>query len=302
MSEVPSTIRQDLFDAAFLGRIEQLALLARRMASSGMRAQRRSKTIGSGIEFADHRAYAAGDDLRRVDWTLLARTDRLQLRLYEEEEDLSVWFLIDRSLSMSMAPAGGVHLLDRALQVAAALAYISLTNLDRVAVVALGQSEPPMRPVRGRQQFFRILRELSAIVPEGPTHLQASLDAFLRSQPRKGLVVLISDFYDPDGLGATLRDLAVRGYEVMVLHLTDQSLLNADVQGDLALIDVETGQERELVLTPALMQQYRLAFEEFTAEIQAMARQVGARCLHVDVSQAFDDVVMRIFRAGGFLR
>jgi hypothetical protein len=111
----------------------------------------------------------------------------------------------------------------------------------------------------------------------------------------------VSDFYDPTGLGDGLRDLSVRGFEPMVLHLTDRSLLDADVQGDLSLVDIETGEVREIVLTPDLMQRYRDAFEQFSAEIERAARQVGARCLHVDVSVPFDEVVMKVFRAGGFL-
>jgi uncharacterized protein (DUF58 family) len=295
-------IRTDLFDASFLGRVEQLALVARRMATSGQRAHRRAKKVGSGLEFADHRDYDVGDDPKNIDWSLYARTERLQLRQFEEEEDLSVWFLVDRSASMAMAPEGTVHLLDRALQVSAALSYIALSNLDRVAVVPFGESAaPPMRPLRGRQQFFRILRTLSGIRPQGRTALRQSIEAFTRHQPRPGLAVLVSDFYDPTGLGDGLRDLSVRGFEPMVLHLTDRSLLDADVQGDLSLVDIETGEVREIVLTPDLMQRYRDAFEQFSAEIERAARQVGARCLHVDVSVPFDEVVMKVFRAGGFL-
>ena len=125
----PRAIRDDLFDAAFLGRVEQLALLARRMASSGQRAQRRTRKSGSGLEFADHREYTPGDDPRGIDWNLYARSERLNLKQYEEEEDLSVWFLLDRSSSMTMAPEGVPTLFDRALQVTAALSYISLSNL-----------------------------------------------------------------------------------------------------------------------------------------------------------------------------
>ncbi len=297
-----SALRTDLFDAGFLGRVEQLALLARRMATSGQRAQRRSRKVGSGIEFADHRDFAPGDEPRSIDWSLFARTRRLQLRLYEEEEDLRVYFLVDRSLSMDMAPAGQPTLLDRALQVTAALSYIALSNLDRVAVVPFAQGvAAPMSPVRGRNQFFHILRLLSAIAPAGRTSIVASLAAFVRHQPRPGLCVILSDFYDPTGLGNALRDLSLRGFEPMVLHLCDRTLLDTTVAGDFALVDCETGEERELCLTPALMARYREAFAQFSEEIHRAARQVGARCLTVDLSQSFDDVVMKVFRTGGFL-
>ena len=295
-------IRDDLFDAAFLGRVEQLALLARRMASAGTRANRRSRVVGSGIEFADHRGYSPGDDLRSVDWKLFARTERLNLRLYEEEEDLSVYFLIDQSTSMTMAPDGEHTLLERALQVSAALSYIALSNLDRVAVVPFADKiAAPMRPVRGRSQFFKILRVLSAVPPGGQTDIQAAFNGWLRTQPRPGLAVVISDFFDAKGLGDALHLLAYRGFEPMVLQLVDRTLLEADVQGDLALIDSETGETREIVLTPQLLARYRAAFEVLGHEVQRAASAVGARCLQVDLSVPFDDVVMRIFRAGGFL-
>jgi len=295
-------MRSDLFDAAFLGRVEQLALMARRMASSGQRAQRRSRKVGSGIEFADHRDFSPGDDPRSIDWSLFARTRRLQLRLYEEEEDLRIYFLIDRSLSMAMAPADQPTLLDRALQVTAALSYISLANLDRVAVVPFAQGvAAPMSPLRGRNQFFHILRILSQVQAAGRTSIEASLRAFVRHQPRPGLCVLLSDFYDPTGLGTALRDLSLRGFEPMVLHLCDHALLDTSVAGDFALVDCETGEERELCLTPALMARYREAFEQFSADIHRAARQAGARCLTVDLGQSFDEVVMKVFRTGGFL-
>ncbi len=295
-------IRDDLFDPAFLGRVEQLALLARRMASSGTRANRRSRIVGSGIEFADHRGYTPGDDLRNVDWKLFARTERLNLRLYEEEEDLSVYFLIDRSTSMTMAPDGEKTLLDRALQVAAALSYIALSNLDRVAVVPFADKiAAPMRPVRGRAQFFKILRVLSDVPPGGRTDIQAAFNGWLRTQPRPGLAVVISDFFDSKGLGDALRLLTYRGFEPMVLQLVDRTLLDADVQGDLAIVDCETGETREIVLTPQLLARYRAAFEMLGHDVQRAASEVGARCLQIDLSVPFDDVVMRVFRAGGFL-
>lgn len=295
-------LRADLFDPSFLGRVEQLALLARRMATSGAQAHRRSKKVGSGVEFAEHRDYSAGDDPAQIDWALFARSDQVQIREFEEQEDLSVYFLVDHSLSMAVGPSGQVSLLDRALQVAAALAYISLSNLDRVAVVPFAQgSAVPMRPVRGRGQFLRVLRALSQVQPAGRTAIPKAMAEFLRYQPRPGLAVIISDFYDPEGLGDSLKQLAYRGFEPMVLHLCDLQLLEAGAYGDVALVDAETGEIRELTLTPAMMQRYRTAFASFSQDIDRAAREVGARCLRVDVSLAFDEVVLRIFRSGGFL-
>ncbi|MBM4344811.1 MAG: DUF58 domain-containing protein [Deltaproteobacteria bacterium] len=302
MAAESGAFRDDLFDAQFLGRVEQLALLARRMATSGAQAHRRSKKIGSGLEFAEHRDYAPGDEPSQIDWALLARSDQLQIREYEEEEDLSVYLLIDHSRSMDAGPPGHVTLLDRALQVSAALAYISLSNLDRVAAVAFAQgADPPMRPVRGRGQFFTVLRALSAVTPAGRTDIGMALQQFVRYQPRKGLVVVVSDFFDPAGLGDGLKLLAHRGFQPMVLHLVDAGLLTAGSYGDVALVDSETGELREITLTPAMMDEYRKAFEAFCGDIDRAAREVGALCLRLDVAVPYDDAVLRVFRAGGFL-
>ena len=272
------------------------------MVTSGQRAQRRSKKIGSGIEFADHRDYTPGDDPRYLDWKLYGRTERLLLRQYEEEEDLSVYFLLDRSASMGMAPAGELNLFERALQVTAALSYISLSNLDRVAVVPFSETvERPDRSVRGKGQFFRILRLLSHLQIGGMTHLSDALRDFARHRPRRGLAVVISDFYDPAGLDEGLRYLAFRGFEIMVLQLCDGRLLEAEHWGDLSLVDCETGERRELCLTPDLMVAYREAFEAFSTGISNSAREVGARHIRVDVSLPFDEMVMKVFRSGGFL-
>jgi uncharacterized protein (DUF58 family) len=272
---------EELFDAAFMRRVEHLALLARRMATSGQRAARRSKKIGSGI---------------------YGRTDRMLLRQYEEEEDLSVYFLVDRSPSMAMAPPRQPSLFDRALQITAALAYISLSNLDRVAVVPMADGRArPDRPVRGRGQFFAILRTLSAMQPAGKTDVRASIRDFARYQPRRGLVVIVSDLYDPDGLGDGLRELAARGFEPMVMQLSDERLFHATHYGDVSLVDIETGEVQEVWLTPEIVATYREVFEELCTKVEVAAREVGARSARVDVALPFDEVVMKIFRLGGFV-
>src|SRR5882762_10784720 len=122
-----------LLEPQFLARLEQLELVSRKIFMGRMKGERRSKRKGQSVEFADYRNYVVGDDLRHLDWNLYARLDRLFLRLFLEEEDLHVYLLIDNSLSMDFGTPSKLHL---AKQIAAALGFVGLTNLDRVVVEA----------------------------------------------------------------------------------------------------------------------------------------------------------------------
>src|SRR4051812_2179146 len=151
------------FDERFLRRLESLVLTIRRSRMSGglLRANRASKRAGAGLEFADHRDYAAGDDLRYLDWNLYGRLGRLALRLFQEEEDLLVEVLVDVSASMGF---GDPPKLDLALQIGAALSYVALANLDRVALSPLGDDGAPvLPPARGKGAILPILRFLEGV-------------------------------------------------------------------------------------------------------------------------------------------
>ena len=126
--------RAELFDDEFQRKLETLAVVSRRVFAGRMRAERRTKKRGSGIEFADHRDYAPGDDFRYVDWNAYQRFGLLFVRLYEQEEDLSIYFIVDCSSSMAF---GGGRKFDQARRLCAALAYVGLANLDRVTIVGV---------------------------------------------------------------------------------------------------------------------------------------------------------------------
>ena len=125
-----------LFDERFLKTLEHLHMVSRKVFAGNLRAERRTRKVGSGIEFADHRTYARGDDFRYIDWNLYGRLDKLLLRLFEEEEDLHIYILVD--VSDSMAIGSPLPKLHYAMQVGAALAYVGLANLDRVAIIPFG--------------------------------------------------------------------------------------------------------------------------------------------------------------------
>src|SRR5499426_2221139 len=162
-----------LLDPAFMARLDQLDLVSRKLLAGKMKGERRSKRRGQSVEFADYRNYVVGDDLRFLDWNLYARLDRLFLRLFMEEEDLHFYILIDNSLSMSFGTPTKLHF---AKQIAAALGFIGLVNLDRVMIEAfndrLTQTMPAMR---GRRSLWRMLAFLQKIESAGPSDLKQAL-------------------------------------------------------------------------------------------------------------------------------
>src|SRR5881227_3854555 len=155
-----------LLDPQFLAQLEQLELVSRKIFMGRMKGERRSKRKGQSVEFADYRNYVVGDDLRFLDWNLYARLDRLFLRLFMEEEDLHVYLLVDNSLSMSFGSPTKLHY---AKQVAAALGFIGLVNLDRVVVEAFNNRLTQTMPAaRGRRSLWRLLDFLGKVEAAGP--------------------------------------------------------------------------------------------------------------------------------------
>jgi len=301
-SRVRSVSRR--FDERFLRKLESLVIAIRRLAAGQMRGSRRSRRVGAGIEFADHRDYVAGDDLRYLDWNLYGRLERLALRVYEEDEDLSIDVLVDASGSMAHGgPDAGK--LDLALQVGAALGYVGLANLDQVAVTPLGEGAPPaLPPARGKARILPILRQLDEVRPTGKTALAAGVRALLgrRRRARRGLVILISDFYDPDGYRPALDLLRHHKREVAAIQVSAPEELAPRLRGDVRLRDVETGEARDLTISPAVLAAYTARREALVRGLEGYCRERGVPCFAVVSDEPFDAVVLRMFRAGGLLR
>jgi uncharacterized protein (DUF58 family) len=263
---------------------------------------RRSRRIGAGLEFADHRDYAPGDDLRYLDWNLYGRLERLSVRLYEEDEDLSIDVLVDASASMG---TGRPPKLDLALQVGAALAYVGLANLDRVAVTPLGDAEATaLPPARGKARIIPILRLLDGVRADGRTALAASVRGFLarRRGRRRGLAILISDFYDEAGYRPALDLLRHHRLEVAAIQVSAPEELSPELHGDVRLRDVETGEIRELTVSPAVLAEYARRQQALVRGLEGFCRERAIPCFTVLSDRPFDEVVLRMFRAGGFLR
>jgi uncharacterized protein (DUF58 family) len=290
----------DLFDEAFMAKLEYLDIVSKKAFGGANRGERRSKKLGAGLEFADHRRYSPGDDFKHIDWNVYARMGKLLVRLFEEEEDLTVTIMMDTSQSMAV---GDRQKFDYARRLTAALGYITLSNMDRLSIVPFGaDAMPALRPSRGKAQIFRVFDFLRGLKPSGKTDLHRSVKAFVHQRRRRGLVVLISDFYAPEGFEDALNLLRYHRFEPLVLQLTDAREMAPDVMGDLVIVDCETGEQRELTITPRLLAKYRQAFEGFCHELEGYCRERQLSYFRTPIQTSFEDLMLRIFRAGGFLR
>jgi uncharacterized protein (DUF58 family) len=290
----------DLFDDDFQRKLDYLALVSKRVFAGRMRAERRTKKTGAGVEFADHRDYQPGDDFRYLDWNVYQRFDRLLLRLFEEEEDLAIYLIVDASTSMGFADA---QKLRYAKRVAAALAYVGLANLDRVSISSTTDRVMGRMPqTRGKARIFKVFRFLKELKPDGQTNLEDALKSFVAQNKKRGLVVLASDLYDPHGFERGINVLRYNKFDPFVVHVVDKQEAKPKLAGDVLLYDCETGDEREVTVTAKVLERYGQAYEEYLEEAKRFCTSRQVSYFRADVTVPFDELILRVFRRGGFLR
>jgi uncharacterized protein (DUF58 family) len=288
-----------LFDDQFQRKLETLALVSRRVFAGRMRAERRSKKRGSGVEFADHRLYTPGDDFRFIDWNIYQRFGRLLVRLYEEEEDLSIYFIVDCSASMGF---GGREKFDQARRLAAALAYVGLANLDRVTIVGAGGEAPSAMPgTRGKGRIFKVFRYLEGLEPSGTTDLETSIKTFAAQHKRRGLALLISDLYDPAGFEGGINVLRYNKFEPYVLHVVDERESRPDLLGDVSVFDCETGERREVTVTSSVLERVQAAYGEYNQRIERFCTGRQVPYFRASIEVPFDQLVLNVLRRGGLI-
>src|SRR5438309_9344033 len=274
---MPETQTQPLLDPNFLARLEQLELVSRKIFLGRMKGERRSKRKGQSVEFADYRNYVIGDDLRFLDWNLFARLNRLFIRLFMEEEDLHFYILIDNSLSMDF---GSPSKLRYAKQVAAALGFIGLVNMDRVVIEAFNDRLTQTMPAaRGRRSIWRMMDFLQKLEPAGPSDMARSLRSFSLKCSGKGIVVLISDFMDKGGYEEALRYLVARQLDIYVIQILSHEEIEPEIVGDLQLVDVEDEDKAEITVSGPLLKRYKQNLASFRASIHEFCARRGVTYL-----------------------
>ncbi|GIW88417.1 MAG: hypothetical protein KatS3mg108_2741 [Isosphaeraceae bacterium] len=291
---------EPLLDPEFLTKLEQLELVSRKIFVGRMKGERRSKRRGSSVEFADHRNYTVGDDLRHLDWNVYGRLDKLFLKLFLEEEDLHVSILLDTSLSMDF---GEPTKLRYGKQVAAALAFVGLVNHDRVRIDAVSSRlDEGLSGLRGRSQMWRVVSYLEGLTASGASDLAAAARAFAARHRGKGVVIVVSDFMDKRGYEPALRYLLARDLDLTVIQVLSQEELEPELTGDLRLVDAEDGEETEISVSPALLKRYRENLDRHVSGLREWCTRRGIGSILTSNQQPFDRLILDYLRQRGLIR
>lgn len=256
--------RADLLAPQELAALGGLEFVARHVVEGFLAGLHRSPHRGFSVEFAEHRAYQPGDDLRYVDWRMYARSDRHYVKQFEEETNLRAYLLVDASASMAWSSAPGElpTKLWYAKQLTASLSLLLLRQGDAVGLIGFDeQIRTHLRPRGGRRHWNDVLRGLEPLEATGRTEAAVALRDIAGRLPRRGLVVLCSDLLvDPESTRLALRFLRHRGHEVLVFHVLDPGERELPGERDARFVDPETGEELP-VSVAHLRAEYREAVE-----------------------------------------
>ncbi len=285
-----------LTDPEFVKRLETLYLLARKVLGGSLRADRKSEKKGSGILFADHAEYNFGDDYRSINWQIFGRLEQLVVKLYELEEDTSIYVLLDMSRSMAAKS-------DYARKLAAALGYITLANADRLTVYSLADKlDLIVSPCHGKAKIFPMLRSLSAAECRGgDTRFTECIQGFRARRRRRGVCVVISDFFTPGGYQRGLDILRWARHDVFCLQVLDPAELTCDWKGDIELDCVETHRRCRITVGPMEASRYAQTILKWneTLKRECARREIGFAQTKIDIP--FEEVIQKILRRGGLV-
>jgi uncharacterized protein (DUF58 family) len=268
MIDSDSQISAQFLAPEVLARISSLELIARTVVEGFISGLHRSPFLGFSTDFAEHRQYMPGDDIRHLDWKLLARTDRLYIKKYQGDTNAQVHLLVDSSASMGYA-SGAVSKLQYAQYLASSLAFLGIRQHDSVGLIAFDEDLVEHVPPRSRSgQLRTILGCVERLQPGRGTALSNRLHRIAEMLTRRGIIVLISDLYEePEALIAGLEHLRFRGNEVIVFHVLDRQEIEFEFDEPVVLEDCES-EEQMHVLPDLLRDEYRRAVQQHIEAIK----------------------------------
>ena len=282
----------DFLTPEAMRKIEALAVRSRYVVEGFRAGMHASPLKGASVEFADHRQYVKGDNLRAIDWKVFGRTERHFVKRYEEETSLRVQVIIDTSASMGYASPGQPTKYLHACRVAAALAYLVTRQQDAVGLTLFDETiREQVPPGSGLRHLRLIVDRLAAAVPRGRTHTGEALHALAETTSRRGLIVVMSDLFDdPDAVFSALAHFRKKLHDVILLQILDPWELDLPMEDVAEFVDLETGDRLEL--DPALGRSaYRAALQRDIDVSRERCAAMNVDFRLVSTAQPYDDFI-----------
>jgi uncharacterized protein (DUF58 family) len=286
-------------EPVLLRRLERLGLVSHKRVVNQVKGERRSMQRGSSMNFVDYRQYVPGDDVSQIDWNVYGRLDNLVVKLFEDEQNVTVHLLVDNSRSMDW---GEPNKLQLALQLAGGLGYVGLCNFDRVQCATfsdtVGASFGPARSQREAHNLFAYLSEVKAA---GQTDFEASLKAYALQNRRPGLAIVVSDLLSHSSFERGVKYLLERRYEVALIHVLAPAEVQPAIGGDMKLIDRETGRFVDVTLNQRALNLYRERYLGWTGAIESFCARHRVLYERIESSEPLEKVLFQTFRRKGLV-
>lgn len=290
---------ENFYDEDFLKQLQRLSLKTKKLKAGIQQGERRSPRKGHSVEFADFRSYSLGDDVRYIDWNSYARSEKLFIKLFVEEQDLLLNIFLDTSQSMDWGQPSKNRL---ARQIAGAFAYLALSTYDQVAIAAcsdrLSSYQPP---VGGRTALRKVWDFLNALPLEGSTRLSDSLKGFAHYSRRPGVSLIISDLLSPHDFKEGLKYLQYLKQEIILLQILAPDELKPVLHGDWRLLDSESKEKREISINTAMLTAYEKKIREFTRETREFCHRRGMAFIQISSDEPLEDIILRSMPRAGIL-
>ncbi len=319
---------EDLIDAQLIAKVGGLDVASRKVFAGKLKGERRSKKRGQSVEFADHRPYVTGDDIRHIDWNIFGRLDRLFLKMFLEEEDLALHVVIDASESSDCGEPNKFAFMQKA---AMALGYVGLVNLNRVAASYIGgipvgaggdgptpaQAEDgaeaarpgdafglvrAIRDLRGRRRTHDLSRFICSVRPGGPIDFRGACERIALTRRGKGVMLVFSDFFFKEGYEAGLRMLVGRGYDVFCVQVLSPQEIDPPITGDLRLKDVEDLDLAEVTISAPLLKRYKVNLAAYCDQLRQFCARRDINFMTIPSSTPVETLLLDYLRKRGMLR
>ncbi len=282
---------------AYVSKLNSLELRAKLVVEGFMVGLHKSPYHGFSVEFTEHRPYMQGDNLRNVDWTVYAKTNRYFIKQYEEETNLKSYILLDTSKSMSYASEGNISKLEYASTLVAGLSYLMIKQQDAVGISLYSEKiDKYLPPKSSRAYLQQLLKTLAEVKPSSKTNTAASLNSIAEKIKRRGLVIVVSDLFDDvDSVLSALKHFRYNNNEVIVFQILDPIEQSFNFTGDAVFKDIEN--EEELTTQPYQIQKaYRQAMTEFIHKIKSECLNSKIDYNLIDTSQPYDKALINYIR------